>query len=259
MEQVATEVTPEQQFDLDKMEDYRTKDVDRGFYELMKNENHIPSVGSGIEVAKYLFLHSKKEGPAVVLNSNKKMSIEFTSVVGTRTKSYAKYISNTLFNYELDDMFYEKLLENQQTNYNRHDFKQIVAHMIYFKNSLTNEMVQLICKICESHQIGYTFVEIVQFIKLNDIKISDDALEMITLTWHRFRLINEDMLTFVREYCRKMNVPFKTSYYSHFCSSLIKIKDFDKLRDLCSSVLTEIKPKTFKVDNNMRASDVPAL
>lgn len=48
MEQVATEVTPEQQFDLDKMEDYRTKDVDRGFYELMKNENHIPSVGSGI-------------------------------------------------------------------------------------------------------------------------------------------------------------------------------------------------------------------
>lgn len=56
-----------------------------------------------------------------------------------------------------------------------------------------------------------------------------------------------------------MNIVFRTSFYSHFCASLIRNKDFDKLRDLCTSVLAEIKPKTFKVDNNMKASEVPAL
>lgn len=187
------------------------------------------------------------------------MNIEFTSVVGTRTKNYSKYIANTVFNYGLEDHFYEKLLEDQLDKFNRHDFKQIVAHMIYYKNDMTNEQVDLICKICQKHQIGYSFVEIAQFIKFNDIKVSEEALGMLTLTWHRFRIINEDMLTFVREYCKKMNIPFRTSFYSHFSSSLIKIKDFNKLRDLCTSVLTEIKPKPFKVDNTMKASDVPAL
>lgn len=67
------------------------------------------------------------------------------------------------------------------------------------------------------------------------------------------------MLGFVREYCKSVNIEFKTSFYSHFCASLIKIKDFDKLKDLCSAVLTEIKPKSFKIDSNTKASDVPAL
>lgn len=81
----------------------------------------------------------------------------------------------------------------------------------------------------------------------------------MTLTWHRFRLINEDMLGFVRDYLKNINIPFKTSFYSHFCRSLIKTNDFEKLKDLCSAVLVEIKPKTFKVDNTMKAADVPAL
>lgn len=44
------------------------------------------------------------------------------------------------------------------SKYNRYEFKQVVAHMIYFKNSFTDRMVELICNICDKHQTGYTFV-----------------------------------------------------------------------------------------------------
>lgn len=71
-------------------------------------------------------------------NPNKKMNIEFTSVVGTRTKNYTNYVTNTVFNYELDNSFYEQLLEDQLQKFNRHHFKQIVAHMIYFKSKMTD-------------------------------------------------------------------------------------------------------------------------
>lgn len=77
------------------------------FLEIMKNESHIPKVGSGIAIAKYLFLHGKAEGKRMVTNPQKKLSIEFSSVVGTRTKNYEVFLKNTLYNYELEDSFYE--------------------------------------------------------------------------------------------------------------------------------------------------------
>lgn len=40
----------------------------------------------------------------------------------------------------------------------------------------------------------------------NQIVVSVESLEKITSTWHRFRLINEDMLGFVREYCKNVNM-----------------------------------------------------
>jgi hypothetical protein len=64
----------------------------------MKSETHIPKVGSGLAVAKYLFLHSKLQ-KKMVIDPKKKMSIEFTSVVGTRTKNYESFLRNTLYNY----------------------------------------------------------------------------------------------------------------------------------------------------------------
>lgn len=138
----------------------------------MKSETHIPKVGSGLAVAKYLFLHSKLKGKKMIIDPKRKLSVEFTSVVGTRNKNYESFLKNTLYNYELEDNFYEDLLEDQLANYNRYEFKQIVAHMIYFKNSFTNRMVDLICSICEHHQTGYTFVEIAQFINANQIVVS---------------------------------------------------------------------------------------
>jgi len=72
----------------------------------MKSEVNIPQIGSGTNIAKYLFLHSKKEG-GLSLNANRTLNIEFMSSIGTRTTNYEKYVGNSLFNYELDDDFYE--------------------------------------------------------------------------------------------------------------------------------------------------------
>lgn len=86
---------------------------------LIQSEQHIPNIGSGTTIAKYLFLHSKENGKFVI-NPNKAMNIEFTSAIGTRTKDYGKYLKNSLFNYELTDDFYEELLLDQLASYNRH-------------------------------------------------------------------------------------------------------------------------------------------
>lgn len=166
---------------------------------------------------------------------------------------------NTLYNYELDDLFYEEMLADQLTAFNRYEFKQIVAHMIYFKNVWSDKAVELICRVCEIQHIGYSFVQIFQFVKANSIDLSMGALDMVTATWYKFKLINEDMMSFMREYCRAMNKTFKTSFYSQYCAHMIKTKDFEKLEVLFSAVLLQIRPKPFKVDNSMKASEVPAL
>lgn len=130
------------------------------------------------------------------------------------------------------------MLLDQTTNYNRHEFKQIVAHIIYFKNTINDSIMNLICDICHKEMIGYTLVEIAQFIKINGIRLSPAAMEKLTHTWHRFDLINEDMLLFMREYCRKVGMNVKTEFYASFCKSLIKTKQFDKLQIVCTVILT---------------------
>lgn len=45
-------------------------------------------MGSSTSVAKYLFLHGKRGAGKMLLDPNRRMSIEFSSVVGTRAKSY---------------------------------------------------------------------------------------------------------------------------------------------------------------------------
>lgn len=103
-----------------------------------------------------------------------------------------------MYPYELEDSFYESMLADQMSKFNRYEFKHILAHMIYHKKSFTDAQVTLFCDLCEKYQIGYSFVEIVQFIKANDIVLSEEAIEKISNTWHRFSLINEDMLPFLR-------------------------------------------------------------
>ena len=67
----------------------------------MQSETHIPRVGSGTTVAKYLLLQGQRGDKRGKVDTGREMTIEFTSVVGTRTKSYEKYIRNSVFNYEL--------------------------------------------------------------------------------------------------------------------------------------------------------------
>lgn len=81
----------------------------------------------------------------MTLDSSKQMDIEFTSVVGTRGKSYSEYVVSTLYPYELEDSFYDSMLQDQVTKFNRYEFKQIIAHMIYFKNKFTDNQVNLFC------------------------------------------------------------------------------------------------------------------
>lgn len=66
----------------------------------------------------------------------------------------------------------------------------IVAHLIHYKKSFNDTLVQLICSISEKQHIGYSFVEIAHFIKANNIALSPQALENVCKTWQRFDIIN---------------------------------------------------------------------
>jgi hypothetical protein len=89
--------------------------------------------------------------------------------------------------------------------------------------------------------------------------LSAEALERVAKTWQKFDIINEDLLPFIKEYCAKIDIPFKTQFYSHFCRSLIITKKFEKLRALCDLVFAEIRPKTMKISSTLSASEVEAL
>jgi hypothetical protein len=75
-------------FEMEKIEEYKRKDIQMSFLHLLQSEQHIPSVGSGTNAAKYLFLHGKNETTPFVLRPGKTLNIEFTSVIGTRAKNY---------------------------------------------------------------------------------------------------------------------------------------------------------------------------
>lgn len=48
----------------------------------------MPTAGSGIILAQYLFLQGKSSTKTTIINPKKTLNIQFTSVVGTRTKNY---------------------------------------------------------------------------------------------------------------------------------------------------------------------------
>ena len=59
-----------------------------------------------------------------------------------------------------------------------------------------------------------------------------------------------------------MQIPFKTEFYAQFCKGLIKTKGYGKLEVIANTILTEIKPKPFKIDSsmtNMKADQVALL
>lgn len=183
---------------MEKIEEYRRRDVDKSFLQLLQSEQHISTTVSGSSAAKYLFLHGKNESTPFVLRPGKTLNIEFTSVIGTRAKNYEKFIKNSLFRYALPEDLYEELLLAQIKRYNRHEFKCVVAHLVHYSDSLNDHIIQALCSICERERIGYTFVEIAQLIKANDIRITPQGLQFITDLWQRFDVINEDMLPFLR-------------------------------------------------------------
>lgn len=172
-------------------------------------------------------------------------------MIGTRAKNYERFIRHNLFRYALPEEFYEDLLLSQAKRYNRFEFKTIVAHMVYYCDSINDHIVKALCNICERERIGYTFVEIVQLLKANRIRVTSEGLQIITQLWQRFDVINEDMLPFLRDYTRKMQIPLRTEFYSAFCRSLIQTKSFTKLETIVVAILQEIRPKPFKLDSSM--------
>lgn len=234
-------------FELERMEEYRRKEVDRGFLSLLQSEQHVSTLASGNSVAKYLFLHGKSES-GFVARPKRTLNIEFTSVIGTRAKNYERFVRGSLFRYALPEELYEELLLGQAKRYNRHEFKMIVAHLAYYCDSLNDHVVKALCSICERERIGYTFVEIAQLIKANEIRLTPEGLQTITDLWQRFDVINEDMLPFLREYTRKMQIPLRTDFYASFCRSLIRTKNFEKLQVIALAILQEIRPRPFKLD-----------
>lgn len=196
-------------FEVGKVEEYRRKEVGKDLLQLMQTEQHVSTIAEGNSLVKYLFLHGKNES-AFVGRPNKTLNIEFTSVIGTRAKNYEKFIRGNVFRYALSEQLYEELLIGQLRRYNRYEFKAIIAHLVQYCDALNEHIVRAICNICERERIGYTFVEIAQLIKANDVRISGESLQIITDLWQRFDVINEDMLPFLREYTRKMQIPLKT-------------------------------------------------
>lgn len=81
----------------------------------------------------------------MVLDTSREMQVEFSSVVGTRSKNYEEYIVSTLYPYELEDSLYESLLEDQLAKFNRYEFKHILAHMIYYKKEFSDRQVNMFC------------------------------------------------------------------------------------------------------------------
>lgn len=217
---------------------------------VLQSEQHVSTGASGNNVAKYLFLHGKNE-TKFPLRPKRTLQIEFTSVIGTRAKNYERFIRHNLFRYALPEELYEDLLLSQAKRYNRFEFKTIVAHMVYYCDSLNDHIVKALCNICERERIGYTFVEIAQLLKVNDVRVTPEGLQTITQLWQRFDVINEDMLPFLREYTRKMQIPLRTDFYSAFCRSLIQTKSFNKLETIVVAILQEIRPKPFKLDSSM--------
>jgi hypothetical protein len=55
-----------------------------------------------------------------------------------------------------------------------------VAHLVHYSDSINDQILQAICTICERERIGYTFVEIAQLIKANDIRITSQGLQTLT-------------------------------------------------------------------------------
>lgn len=60
---------------------------------MLQAQAHIPSIGSGSTIAKYLFLNGKHNpGKHAKSSLSKPLNIEFTSVMGTHSKDYSKYV-----------------------------------------------------------------------------------------------------------------------------------------------------------------------
>jgi hypothetical protein len=134
--------------------------------------------------------------------------------------------------------------------------------MMYYCDSLNDHVIKALCTVCERERIGYTFVEIAHLIKANDIRLTSDGLQIITELWQRFDVINEDMLPFLREYTRKMQMSLRTDFYASFCRSLIRTKNFDKLQVIAVAILQEIRPRPFKLDastGNLKGEQVAVL
>lgn len=62
--------------------------------------------------------------------------------------------------------------------------------MVVYCDWLSDKIIEAICLICQKERIGYSFVEIAQLIKANDVRISPIALKTITDLWQRFDVIN---------------------------------------------------------------------
>ena len=84
--------------------------------------------------------------------------MEYESSIGTLEKDYSQYLKDCKFNFPLSAQFYISLLKDLQSNYVRKSYKVVVTHMIAYRESISEEEIDLICDIAKKNKVGITLV-----------------------------------------------------------------------------------------------------
>lgn len=130
---------------------------------------------TGTQCALAMFFYY--EGLPLAESNNLKGT--FSASMGEIEVDYNKYLKTTLFDFELGDQVYIKLLEHLKVNFNRGLYKKVLAHLVRYSNMISFELATEIASFVSEANIPMTHLEFVNLVTLNDIRMSLSTLMVL--------------------------------------------------------------------------------
>lgn len=213
--------------------------------------NSIPIVERLSVLVKYYFL--KKSNPSATKPSG--LLISFNSSMGAVEKDYGEYIADTYFKFALPDELYVDMLFEQNMSLKRKEFKRICAHLMMYSQSISDEAIKLICKICSEHKIGVTLLEIMNLLNAKKIKVSYESLKEISASVQKYRNMESDLVQFFRNYSEHSGISLETALFEQYIGSLTASEQYEKLNEFLETLKFELKIKEYKINEKLTPAE----
>lgn len=156
------------------------------------------------------------------LEPSTKLHLNIETNFGLVEKDYNKYLSASIFHYNLGDAGYQAILECLKDDYKRRYFKKVISHMARYGTEVSIKNLELISDILYEAKAGLTLIESAQLLIQNGLLHRPDQLAVIVNKLRLFKDLSDSCEHLAKSFAHYTGLPLSIEFLGPHLDLLMK-------------------------------------
>lgn len=139
--------------------------------------------------------------------------------------------------------------------YSRRYLKRTIAHISQYCTSLPDDIMKLICDLCDRERVAFTALEFAQLLLQNKVTISQDAFVTIVRVLKNYKDISDEVPNLYRRYLLANSWEPSPEPIEAYIGNLVKANAADKLTKAVEMIKELAAPQKYRFQESLSASE----